>query len=78
MAVVGGVASPAGAVLGALYIQGSRWFLPIEWQLLASGFGILLVLLIVPGGLGGLALRCATSGSSGSPPSTASTPPASP
>jgi branched-chain amino acid transport system permease protein len=57
MAVVGGVAAPAGAVLGALYIQGSRWFLPIEWQLLASGFGILLVLLIIPGGLGGLALR---------------------
>jgi hypothetical protein len=55
--VVGGVAAPAGAVLGALYIQGTRWFLPIEWQLLASGFGILLVLLIMPGGLGGLALR---------------------
>jgi hypothetical protein len=44
-------------VLGALYIQGSRWFLPLAWQLLASGFGILLVLLIIPGGLGGLALR---------------------
>jgi branched-chain amino acid transport system permease protein len=57
MAVVGGVAAPAGAVLGALFIQGSRWFLPIEWQLLASGFGILLVLLVMPGGLGGLALR---------------------
>ena len=57
MAVVGGVAAPAGAVLGALYIQGSRWFLPIEWQLLASGFGVLLVLLVMPGGLGGLALR---------------------
>ena len=57
MAVVGGVAAPAGAVLGALYIQGSRWFLPLEWQLLASGFGILIVLLIMPGGLGGLALR---------------------
>jgi branched-chain amino acid transport system permease protein len=56
-AVVGGIASPFGAVLGALYIQGSRWFLPIEWQLLASGFGILLVLLIAPGGLGGIALR---------------------
>jgi branched-chain amino acid transport system permease protein len=57
MAVVGGVASPAGAVLGALYVQGTRWFLPVEWQLLSSGIGILLVLLILPGGLGGLALR---------------------
>lgn len=57
MAVVGGVAAPAGAVLGALYVQGSRWFLPIEWQLLASGFGTVLVLLVMPGGLGGLALR---------------------
>jgi branched-chain amino acid transport system permease protein len=57
MAVVGGVTAPAGAVLGALYIQGTRWFLPLSWQLLASGFGILLVLLIAPGGLGGLALR---------------------
>jgi branched-chain amino acid transport system permease protein len=56
-AVVGGIASPFGAVLGALYIQGSRWFLPVAWQLLASGFGILLVLLIAPGGLGGIALR---------------------
>jgi branched-chain amino acid transport system permease protein len=56
-AVVGGIASPFGAVLGALYIQGSRWFLPVQWQLLASGFGILLVLLIAPGGLGGIALR---------------------
>lgn len=57
MAVVGGITSPAGAVLGALYIQGIRWFLPVPWQLLASGVGILLVLLILPGGLGGLALQ---------------------
>ncbi len=57
MAVVGGVATPAGAILGALYVQGTRWFLPVSWQLLSSGAGILLVLLIAPGGLGGLALR---------------------
>ena len=56
-AVVGGIASPFGAVLGALYIQGARWFLPLQWQLLASGGGILLVLLIAPGGLGGICLR---------------------
>ena len=37
MVVVGGVTSPAGAVLGALYLQGVRWFLPTDWQFLATG-----------------------------------------
>ena len=54
MVVVGGVASPMGAILGALYLQGCKWFLPAQWQLLASGGGVLLVLLLMPGGLGGL------------------------
>lgn len=54
MAVVGGITSIPGALLGALYFQGSRWFLPLQWQFLASGFGVLLVLMILPGGLGGL------------------------
>jgi ABC-type branched-subunit amino acid transport system ATPase component/ABC-type branched-subunit amino acid transport system permease subunit len=57
MVVVGGVGSPAGAILGALYLQGIRWFLPVEWQLLASGAGVLLILLVAPGGIGGLALQ---------------------
>ena len=57
MVVLGGIATPLGAVLGALWMQGTRWFLPGEWQLLASGFGVLLVLLILPGGLGGLVLQ---------------------
>jgi branched-chain amino acid transport system permease protein len=57
MVVLGGIGSPLGAVLGALWLQGTRWFLPAEWQLLASGAGVLAVLLILPGGLGGLALR---------------------
>src|SRR3546814_20753025 len=46
-----------GAVLGALWLQGTRWFLPGEWQLRASGAGVLAVLLIMPSGLGGLVLR---------------------
>jgi branched-chain amino acid transport system permease protein len=54
MVVVGGVASPLGAVLGALFLQSIRWFLPVEWQLLASGGGVLIVLLVAPGGIGGL------------------------
>jgi branched-chain amino acid transport system permease protein len=57
MVVLGGVGSPTGAVLGALYLQGTRWFLPAEWQLLASGGGVLVILLIVPSGLGGLVIR---------------------
>lgn len=54
MAVVGGVTSLPGALLGALYLLGTRWFLPLEWQFLATGFGVLLVLMLLPGGLGGL------------------------
>jgi branched-chain amino acid transport system permease protein len=57
MVVLGGIATPLGAVLGAVWLMGTRWFLPNEWQLLASGAGVLLVLLILPGGLGGLALQ---------------------
>jgi branched-chain amino acid transport system permease protein len=57
MVIVGGVSVPMGAVLGALYLQATRWFLPTDWQFLASGIGVLLVLLIVPSGLGGLAYR---------------------
>jgi branched-chain amino acid transport system permease protein len=57
MVVLGGVGSPMGAVLGALYLQGTRWFLPAQWQLLASGAGVLAILLIVPSGLGGLVVR---------------------
>ena len=57
MVVLGGVGSPMGAVLGALYLQGTRWFLPAQWQLLASGSGVLAILLVVPSGLGGLVVR---------------------
>ena len=51
---IGGVASLPGAVLGAAYIKGAEWFLPGNWQFLASGVGVLIVLLVLPGGLGGL------------------------
>ena len=57
MVIVGGVASPAGAVLGALYFLGTQWFLPTDWQALASGIGVLLILLIIPDGFGGLLYR---------------------
>jgi branched-chain amino acid transport system permease protein len=51
-AVVGGLGSAGGAVLGAVYVRSIQWFLPGEWQFLATGAGLLLVLLVLPGGLG--------------------------
>jgi len=56
-AVVGGLGSMTGAVLGALYLQGGGWFLPSRWQLLPSAVGVLVVLMALPGGLGGLVFR---------------------
>jgi hypothetical protein len=46
-----------GAVLGALFINGGRWFLPDRWALLPSAVGVLGVLLVAPGGLGNLLFR---------------------
>ncbi|MEY2420819.1 MAG: hypothetical protein QOI95_886 [Acidimicrobiaceae bacterium] len=57
MVIIGGVTVPLGAVLGALYVQGTQWFLPTEWQFVASGVGVLGILLVLPGGLGGLVYR---------------------
>ena len=56
-AVVGGLGSLAGAVLGALYLNGGKWFLPAPWNQLPSAVGVLLVLMILPGGLGNLLYR---------------------
>jgi len=54
-AVIGGLGSLGGAFLGALYLYGTKWFITDQaWQLLSTGFGVLLVLLVLPGGLGGL------------------------
>jgi branched-chain amino acid transport system permease protein len=56
-AVVGGLGSLAGAVLGAVYLQGGTWFLPDQWRLLPSALGVLVVLMVLPGGLGNLLYR---------------------
>jgi ABC-type branched-subunit amino acid transport system ATPase component/ABC-type branched-subunit amino acid transport system permease subunit len=50
-AVVGGVGSSVGALLGAGVLDGSRTFLAGEWALLPSAVGVLVVLLVLPGGL---------------------------
>jgi branched-chain amino acid transport system permease protein len=53
--VVGGLGSITGAVLGAIYLRGTQWFITSsEWRILSSGVGVLFVLLVLPGGLGGL------------------------
>lgn len=56
-AAVGGLGSAAGGVIGALYLQGGRWFLPANWQLLPSAIGVLVVLMILPGGVVELLVR---------------------
>ena len=56
-AVVGGLGSLAGAILGALFLKGGSWFLDPPWDLLPSAVGVLLVLMIVPGGLANLMYR---------------------
>ena len=53
-AVIGGLGSVTGAVLGAVYIGATTYYLSGGWTLVASGLGILVLLLVAPGGLGGL------------------------
>jgi branched-chain amino acid transport system permease protein len=52
MVVVGGLGSIGGAVIGAVYVYGAQYWLPSEWGFLSTGAGILLVLLLMPGGVG--------------------------
>jgi branched-chain amino acid transport system permease protein len=53
MVVVGGLGSIGGAVLGAIYVKGIQYFLTErQWAFLSTGVGLLLVLLLLPGGLG--------------------------
>jgi hypothetical protein len=54
MVVIGGLGSLPGALLGAVYVRSADFFLPLDWQFLATGVGLLAVLLLLPSGLGGL------------------------
>ena len=57
-AVIGGLGSITGAVLGAVYLRGSQWFLANAWQqFFTSALGVLLVLMTMPGGIGGVVAR---------------------
>jgi branched-chain amino acid transport system permease protein len=52
MVVIGGLGSIPGALLGAVYVYALSYFLPSAFRLFTSGFGLLLVLMLIPGGLG--------------------------
>jgi branched-chain amino acid transport system permease protein len=54
MVVIGGMGSLSGALLGAVYIRGTQYFLPSQFQPLVTGVGLLFLLLFFPGGLGQL------------------------
>jgi len=53
MAVIGGLGSLPGAVLGAVYIRGTELVLSRAWASIASGAGIVVLLLVLPDGMGG-------------------------
>ena len=57
MVVIGGLGSLSGAVLGAVYVYGVQYLLPPGWSLLATGAGIVALLMFFPGGLGDLVYR---------------------
>jgi branched-chain amino acid transport system permease protein len=55
LAIIGGLGSVPGALTGVAYIAVVNIFVPgAIGQLLASGLGVVLILLFYPGGLGGL------------------------
>ncbi len=56
--VLGGLGSIGGAIAGSVYIWGIDYFVPAsaQWaKYLASGLGVLLVLMLLPGGIGAAA-----------------------
>ncbi|MDP1877516.1 MAG: ATP-binding cassette domain-containing protein, partial [Actinomycetota bacterium] len=62
--VIGGLASLPGALLGTVYVEATTWFQP--WlprdirpllSFLGTGVGLLVVLMVLPGGLGSLLYR---------------------
>jgi branched-chain amino acid transport system permease protein len=56
-AVIGGLGSLTGGILGAIYTEGSFFLLPADWRLFSSAIGVLFVLLVMPGGLGSVLFR---------------------
>jgi branched-chain amino acid transport system permease protein len=52
MVVIGGLTSPGGAVVGAVALRWAQYALGGGLQLIVTGTGVLLLLLVFPGGLG--------------------------
>jgi ABC-type branched-subunit amino acid transport system ATPase component/ABC-type branched-subunit amino acid transport system permease subunit len=57
MVVIGGLGSVTGGVLGAIYVSVVSTQLTTAWQLLGTGAGVLLVLIVLPEGLGGVLFK---------------------
>ena len=57
MAVIGGLGSIPGAVLGAIYVYGATYLLKPGFQIIATGAGLLVLLMFFPGGLGEIVFR---------------------
>ncbi len=53
MAVIGGIGTLTGGVLGAIFVRGA-YFLPDVWQLVVTGGGLVVLLLVFPDGLAGI------------------------
>lgn len=56
-AVIGGLGSLTGGILGAIYLEGGFFLLPGNWRYVSSSIGVLFVLLVIPGGLGSVAYK---------------------
>ena len=56
MVVIGGLGAVSSPLLGAAYL-GALLLTPDRFQILGTGAGVILVLMLFPGGLGALALR---------------------
>lgn len=56
-AVVGGLGTWIGPILGAVYLRGGLHFLPERLELLPTAVGVLIVLMALPGGLADLVHR---------------------
>lgn len=57
MVVIGGLGSLTGAILGAIYVYGVQYLLPPGWSVFATGAGIVVLLMFLPGGLGDLVFQ---------------------
>lgn len=57
MVVIGGLGSISGVVLGAVFVRMTQYLLPGWAHFFASGMGLLIVMLIFPGGLGEAVFR---------------------